>query len=85
MINEIEAADTAGINRVVWNMTKKTKRSEKEIEEIKKRLQGRRELRESDKYETTPMPPGEYKVVLVVNGKKYSQKAVIMPDHWYDK
>ena len=85
LINEIEAADTTGINRVVWNMTKKTKRSEQEIEEIKKRLQGRRELRESDKYETTPMPPGEYKVVLIVNGQKYSRNAIIMPDHWYDK
>ena len=85
LINEIEAADTAGINQVVWDMNKKKKRTSKELEEIKSRLQGRRELRESDKFEMIPMPPGEYRVVLTVKGQEFSKKALIMPDHWYDK
>lgn len=29
--------------------------------------------------------PGEYTVVLTVNGIRLSNKALIIPDHWYDK
>ena len=32
-----------------------------------------------------PVMPGEYTVVLTVNGIRLSNKALIIPDHWYDK
>ncbi len=85
LVTEIDAADSTGLNTTVWNMTQKRQRTEEELEQIKKRLRGRRELRDSDKFEFTPMPPGEYKVVLTVKGREFTRKAVILPDHWYDR
>jgi photosystem II stability/assembly factor-like uncharacterized protein len=32
-----------------------------------------------------PMPPGEYRVVLSVDGREMSTLAVIMPDHWAER
>ena len=82
-INELEAADSSGMNQVVWNMTQKRERTEQELEKLKERLNGRRELTDRDKFEMIPMQPGEYRVVLVVNGKEMSKRAVILHDHWF--
>ena len=82
-INEIAGEDSAGIHKVVWNMTRKRRRTEEEMERFKQRLRGRRELRESDYYETTVVNPGHYRVVLSVDGNIWEREAVILEDEWW--
>jgi hypothetical protein len=35
------------------------------------------------KYVTGPVQPGEYTVILEMNGKTQSKTATIIPDYWY--
>ncbi|MFC1729334.1 WD40/YVTN/BNR-like repeat-containing protein [candidate division KSB1 bacterium] len=87
MINEIEGENSAGINRIIWNMDQRLReRTDEEIE----RMRGQRGRfggrgGGDPRYVTGPAPEGEYLVRLIAGGREITKKAVILKDHWYDK
>lgn len=91
---EIYHADikaTAGLNSMVWNMSEiVSERSEEQLKQFRARFErfgmSGADLEErvaAAKYITAPVQPGEYSVVLEMNGKTQSKTATILPDHWY--
>ncbi len=83
-INEIAGEDSTGIHKVVWDMTKKRRRTDEEMERFKKRIEGRRELQESDYFVTSAVNPGVYRVVLAVDNKEWETETVILEDEWWN-
>ena len=76
------------MNKVFWNMTG---RRERTAEEKKLAQEGARRMREmgyggtggDPNFVSFPVPPGEYKVVLSVDGKTLSTTASILRDPRY--
>ena len=89
LINEVEGNSDAGINKVIWDMTKRRERTEEEKEKIRKQNKRYAEMgyrRQIDvDYDYTPASLGEYKIVIEFDGKKLVNSASILQDHWYDK
>ena len=65
-------------------MTKKRRRTDEEMERFKKRIEGRRELQESDYFVTSAVNPGVYRVVLAVDNKEWETETVILEDEWWN-
>jgi hypothetical protein len=89
LINELEAGGEPGLQKVVWNMTVRRKRTEEEKKAVEERLRrfsgmGFRS-REDPDYEFTPAPWGEYRFVLQADGQTLDASASILRDHWYEK
>ena len=89
LINEITGSSDAGINKVVWNMTVRRKRTAEEKKRIQEQMQrasraGFR-MRMNPNYASGPAPLGEYKIVLTVGDQKVTKYASILKDYWYDK
>jgi photosystem II stability/assembly factor-like uncharacterized protein len=87
-INGIKGKGTAGINRVVWNMTQRRERTEEEKKEVRERMERFRAFgirRPIDvNYAYDPAEIGEYKVILKVGGQEFTKNASILQDFWYD-
>jgi len=89
VINEIEGSKEAGINKVVWDMTKRRERTEEEKKRMREQrrrfaafgYQGRFDIN----YEYIPAPLGEYKIVFSIGDQMFTKRASILKDHWYDK
>ena len=87
LINEIKAKNQAGLNQVIWNMTKRVERSPEE----KKRIQERIKMYKSYGYDLDidvnyayePVICGEYTFKLNVDGKELTKNGSILKDHWY--
>ena len=87
LINEIKAKNQAGLNKIIWNMTKRVERSPDE----KRRIQERIKMYQSYGYDLDidvnyayePVTCGEYTFKLNVNGKEITKKSSILKDHWY--
>ena len=89
LINEIKGSGSAGINKLVWNMTKRRERTEEEIKQLQERMQRFRAMGfagEMDpKYAYSPAPSGEYRFVLSVGTRQFEEFGSILEDLWYDK
>ena len=90
LINERKGSGAAGINKVVWNMMKRRERTEEEKKRMQERMQRYRAFgfrgRIGDiNYISSPAQLGEYKFVLTIGDQKFTKKASILQDHWYDK
>jgi photosystem II stability/assembly factor-like uncharacterized protein len=89
LINVIKAKGAAGINRVVWNMTQRRKRTEEEKKKVRERMERFRAFgfqRQIDiNFTYEPALLGEYKVILKVGGRVFMKNASILQDYWYDK
>jgi hypothetical protein len=89
LINEIKGSSDAGINKVVWNMTKRRERTEEEIKQAQERMQRFRAMGfagEMDlKYEYSPALSGEYRLVLSIGSKQFEELASILEDLWSDR
>ena len=88
VVNEIKGKNKAGINRVLWNMTERRKRTEKEKETIRERIKryasyGYR-MQMDINYAHIPAQFGEYKIVLSAGGQEFVKYASILRDYWYD-
>ncbi len=88
VVNEIKGKNKTGINRVLWNMTERRKRTEKEKETIRERMKryasyGYR-MQMDINYAHIPAQSGEYKIVLSAGGQEFVKYASILRDHWYD-
>lgn len=89
LINEIKGSSDAGINKIVWNMTKRRERTEAEIKQLQERRQRFRAMGfagEMDlKYEYSPALSGEYRFVLSIGSKQFEELASILEDLWSDR
>lgn len=89
IINEISGKNEPGIQKVVWDMTERRKRTEEEKKaalERMRRFEGFEFGPQRDpNYEYTPVPPGEYRIVLQAEGLELSGLTSILEDQWYDK
>ena len=88
-INVMKGKGAAGINKVVWDMTIRRKRTEEEKKEVRQRRRRFRAFgsrRPMDiNYAYDPAPLGENKIVLKVGDQEFTKNASILQDHWYDK
>ncbi len=89
-INVINGSNSAGLHKVIWNMTQRRKRSKEEADQIRERQKRFREMGYrvslgNPNYAMSPAAFGEYKIVLTVGDKKFAKTASILQDHWYDK
>lgn len=89
LINEIEGKNEPGINKVLWDMTKRRKRTEEEKKQMQTRMRRFRSMgfrrRMDPNFEYSPAPLGEYRIVLTVGGRQFAKHASILKDHWFDK
>ncbi len=88
-INVMKGKGAAGINKVVWDMTQRRKRTEEEKKRVRERMERFRAFgfrRPMDvNYAYDPVPLGEYKIVLKVGDREFTKNASVLQDHWYDK
>ena len=88
LLNEIAGTAEIGLNIVTWNMTG---RRERTPDEKKAAQEGARRIREmgyggaggDPNFATFPVPPGDYKVALVVDGKTLTTTATVLKDPRY--
>jgi hypothetical protein len=89
LINELGARNEPGIQKVVWDMTVRRKRTEEEkkaIEERQRRFSGFGfRGRENPDYEFTPASWGEYRFVLQAGTQTLEGFASVLRDYWYEK
>ncbi|MGB2764906.1 MAG: hypothetical protein WBC20_10890 [Candidatus Aminicenantaceae bacterium] len=89
LINEIKGSSAGGINNAIWNMTKRRERTEEEKKEMREMTERYRSYgyryRGDVNFVSSPAGLGEYKFVLTVGDRKFTRKASILQDHWYDK
>jgi len=86
----INGSSSAGLHKVVWNMSQRRKRSKEEADQMRQRQQRFREMGfrgsvGNVNYAMSPAAFGEYKIVLTVGDKKFVKTASVLQDHWYDK
>jgi hypothetical protein len=85
LLNEITGSSEVGLNTAVWNMTG---RRERTPEEKKAAEAGARRLREAGyggaggdpNFASFPVQPGDYRIVLVVDGKSLTATATVLKD-----
>jgi photosystem II stability/assembly factor-like uncharacterized protein len=88
MLNEIAGTSEIGLNTVVWDMTG---RRERTPDEKKAAQEGARRLRDMGyggaagdlDFTSFPLPPGDYQVVLIVDGKTLTTTATVLRDPRY--
>jgi hypothetical protein len=89
LINELEAANEPGIQKVVWDMTVRRKRTEEEKKAVEERLRRFSAFgfrgRENPDYDFTPASSGEYRFVLQAGTLTLEGLASILRDFWYEK
>ena len=89
LINELEAANEPGIQKVVWDMTVRRKRTEEEKKAVEERLRRFSAFgfrgRENPDYDFTPASSGEYRFVLQAGTLTLEGLASILRDYWYEK
>jgi photosystem II stability/assembly factor-like uncharacterized protein len=89
LINEVVAGNEPGLQKVVWDMTVRRKRTEEEKKAIEERQRRFAESgfrrRENPDYEFTPAAWGEYRFVLQAGPQTLNGFASILKDDWYDK
>jgi len=87
LINEVKAENKAGLNQVIWNMTKRVERTPEEKKQIQERIKMYKsygyDLDIDVNYAYEPVNCGEYIFKLVINGKELTKKGKILKDHWY--
>jgi photosystem II stability/assembly factor-like uncharacterized protein len=88
LLNELNGMAETGLNTVTWNMTG---RRERTPDEKKAAQEGARRLRAMGyggaagdaNFASFPVQPGEYKVVLLVDGKTLTTTATVLQDPRY--
>jgi hypothetical protein len=88
LLNELNGTAEIGLNTVTWNMTG---RRERTPDEKKAAQEGARRLRAmgyggaggDPNFASFPVQPGEYKVVLLVDGKTLTTTATVLQDPRY--
>lgn len=89
VISEISGKNEPGIQKIVWDMTSRRKRTEEEKKAAQERMRRFEEFgfgpQRDPNFEYTPAPSGEYRIVLQAGGLELSGLTSILEDQWYDK
>ncbi len=88
LLDEIAGSTEVGLNTVIWNMTG---RRERTPDEKKAAQEGARRAREmgfrgatgDPNYASFPVQPGDYRIVLTVDGKSLSTPGTVLRDPRY--
>jgi photosystem II stability/assembly factor-like uncharacterized protein len=86
LLNEIKGTDAPGLNAVQWTMTGRRERTPEEAKQAQEQMRRFREAGFAGaggmdmKYASFPVPDGEYKFVLIVDGKTLTGFAAILPE-----
>lgn len=92
LISELEAETTAGVHKVQWDMTKRVERSAAEQERMREEEEmesggggfgGGPPREERILYEMSDAAPGDYRVVLTIDGQSYEETLTILKDEWW--
>jgi len=88
LLNEIAGKAEVGLNTVVWNMTGRRERTPEEKEAAQTMARRAREAGYGGAggdtgFASFPVQPGEYRVVLEVDGKTLSTTATVLRDPRY--
>jgi hypothetical protein len=89
VLNEINGSGNAGLNSAVWNMNGRRERTAEEKKAMQEQARRRQEMGYGGRggmdvnYANFPVQEGEYKFVLIVDGKSYTGYASILKDYWY--
>jgi hypothetical protein len=86
LINKLEGTKDPGINKVVWDMTKRVERTEAQEKQMRERMRRFAAMGFAGRMQMGPPAPlGEYRIVLTVDGKTFTKYASILQDIWFDK
>ena len=90
MINEVKAANSAGLNKVLWNMTFRRGRTAEEKKQFQERMKRYAEFARfmgdiDPNYEFFPAGAGDYRLVLKVDGRDWSASGTILADVWHQR
>lgn len=96
MIQSMDITTKPGLNQTIWNMDQIVReRTEDEMKNVERQAERMRSFGMSDsavdgylersRFITSDVMPGEYLVVLEIDGKKIEKTATILKDLWYDK
>jgi photosystem II stability/assembly factor-like uncharacterized protein len=90
LIDEVRGPANPGLNSAVWNMTGRRERTPEEKKTIQERMSRAREMGYMRmgmdiNYAHFPAQEGEYRFVLVVDGKSCAGQASILKDYWYPR
>jgi photosystem II stability/assembly factor-like uncharacterized protein len=89
LINEYTGPNEPGIQKVVWDMTVRRKRTEEEKKAVEERLRRFSAFgfrgRENPDYDFTPAPWGDYRFVLQAGTQSLEGLASILRDYWYER
>jgi hypothetical protein len=86
LINKLEGTTDPGINKVSWDMSKQVERTEAQEKQMRERMRRFAAMGYAGRMRMGPPAPlGEYRIVLTVDGKKFSKYASILQDIWFDK
>ncbi|MDH4196389.1 MAG: hypothetical protein OEW05_03175, partial [Candidatus Aminicenantes bacterium] len=85
LLNEIKGTDTPGLNAVQWTMTGRRERTAEEAKQAQEQMRRIREMGftgagDIGNFASFPVPDGEYRFVLVIDGKSYLGFASILPE-----
>jgi hypothetical protein len=86
VVAELPGRGSAGLHQVQWRMDKRQERNAEEIEEMRERMErfGRQVSEDELRYQTSPAPAGEYRVVMTRGGQTVGEHRVrILRDEWW--
>jgi hypothetical protein len=88
LINEITGPAETGLNTVVWNMTGRRERTPEEKKAAQETARRAREMgfggaMGDPNFASFPVQPGEYRIVLTVDGKSQSTTGTVLRDPRY--
>ncbi|MFW6131615.1 MAG: WD40/YVTN/BNR-like repeat-containing protein [Candidatus Aminicenantaceae bacterium] len=87
--NEIKGSKRAGINKILWHMDRRRKRTEEEKKRIKEMIERYAEygyhMDVDIEYKKVPVQLGKYRLVLSVGDKNFTKNVSVLKDHWFDK
>lgn len=96
-ISELEGETGPGIHKIQWDMTRRVERSAAEQERMREEMEsgggggggffgrGGPSREERIRYEMSDAAPGEYRVVLSVDGRRQERTLTIVMDEWWDE
>jgi photosystem II stability/assembly factor-like uncharacterized protein len=89
LLNEIPGSGNPGLNSAVWNMVGRRERTAEEKKAFQERARRAQEMGYAGRsgldlnYASYPVQDGEYRFVLVVDGKSFTGYGSILKDYWY--
>ena len=93
-VSILETPSTAGIHKVQWDLTRRIERSAEEQERMREELEeggtgffrrGGPSREERIRYEMSEAPPGDYRVVLSVDGRRFERTLRVLKDEWWEE